>query len=96
MRTNGNGSDEAPHGNSSTGRARIAAAGFCMQLALGAVYGWSVLSPCCRNSSVRSAESGGDTEHRVTDVTGLPGQCEKMHRRQFRKRTTPLWRKLNW
>jgi hypothetical protein len=42
MRTNGNGSDEAPHGNSSTGRARIAAAGFCMQLALGAVYGWNV------------------------------------------------------
>src|ERR1700724_769741 len=30
------------HSNSSTGRARIAAAGFCVQLALGAVYGWSV------------------------------------------------------
>jgi OFA family oxalate/formate antiporter-like MFS transporter len=30
------------HSNSSAGRARIAAAGFCVQLALGAVYGWSV------------------------------------------------------
>ena len=27
---------------SNTGRAKVAAAGFCMQLALGAVYGWSV------------------------------------------------------
>jgi MFS transporter, OFA family, oxalate/formate antiporter len=31
-----------PYGFSNTGRAKVAAAGFCMQLALGAVYGWSV------------------------------------------------------
>src|SRR5688572_33447185 len=31
-----------PHGFSNARRAKVAAAGFCMQLALGAVYGWSV------------------------------------------------------
>jgi len=31
-----------PYSFSNAGRAKIAAAGFCMQLALGAVYGWSV------------------------------------------------------
>ena len=48
-----------PHGvRGISQRARIAAAAFCMQLALGAVYGWSVfLNPLRERSAPASRRS---------------------------------------